>query len=82
MNNKPILDVCCGGKMFYFDKTNENVLFCDKREIKTNLCDGRKFEVTPDIVCDFTDLPFKNETFYHIVFDLSLIHISEPTRPY
>lgn len=69
MDNKPVLDVCCGGKMFYFDKTNENVLFCDKREIKTNLCDGRKFEVTPDIVCDFTDLPFKNETFYHIVFD-------------
>lgn len=69
MNNKPILDVCCGGKMFYFDKTNENVLFCDKREIKTNLCDGRKFEVTPDMICDFTNLPFENETFYHIVFD-------------
>lgn len=69
MNNKPILDVCCGGKMFYFDKTNENVLFCDKREIKTNLCDGRKFEVTPDMICDFTNLPFENETFYHVVFD-------------
>lgn len=69
MNNKPILDVCCGGKMFYFDKTNENVLFCDKREIKTNLCDGRKFEVNPDMICDFTNLPFENETFYHIVFD-------------
>lgn len=69
MNNKPILDVCCGGKMFYFDKTNENVLFCDKRQIKTNLCDGRKFEVNPDMICDFTNLPFENETFYHIVFD-------------
>lgn len=69
MNNKPVLDVCCGGKMFYFDKTNENVLFCDKRKIKTHLCDNRKFEVNPDIVCDFTDLPFKNETFYHVVFD-------------
>lgn len=69
MDNKPILDVCCGGKMFYFDKANKNVLFCDKRQIKTNLCDGRKFEVTPDLICDFTNLPFENETFYHIVFD-------------
>ena len=69
MDNKPILDVCCGGKMFYFDKANKNVLFCDKRQIKTNLCDGRKFEVNPDIICDFTNLPFENETFYHIVFD-------------
>ena len=69
MDSKPILDVCCGGKMFYFDKTNENVLFCDKRQIKTNLCDGRKFQVSPDLICDFTNLPFKNETFYHVVFD-------------
>lgn len=69
MDSKPILDVCCGSKMFYFDKTNKNVLFCDKRQIKTNLCDGRKFEVTPDLICDFTNLPFKNETFYHVVFD-------------
>ncbi|TLD86279.1 class I SAM-dependent methyltransferase, partial [Helicobacter sp. MIT 03-1614] len=32
---KPILDVCCGGKMFYADKQNPNVLFCDKREFET-----------------------------------------------
>ena len=36
MDSKPVLDVCCGGKMFYFDKTNENILFCDKRKIKTH----------------------------------------------
>ena len=29
---KPILDVACGGKMFYFDKNDPRVLFCDKRE--------------------------------------------------
>lgn len=23
---KPILDVCCGSKMFYFDKSNPNVV--------------------------------------------------------
>lgn len=42
---KPILDACCGGKMFYFDKNDPRVLFQDIREVKTTLCDGRKFEV-------------------------------------
>ena len=41
---KPILDVACGGKMFYFDKKDARVLFCDKRKIKTRLCDGREYE--------------------------------------
>jgi hypothetical protein len=36
--SKPILDVCCGGKMFWFDKNNPNVEFCDIREIKTHFC--------------------------------------------
>ena len=67
--NKPILDVCCGGRMFYFDKNDERVLFCDKRRIKTKLCDDREFEVNPDIQCDFTDLPFDDDTFLLVVFD-------------
>lgn len=29
--DKRILDPCCGGRMFYFDKENEDVLFCDIR---------------------------------------------------
>lgn len=28
---KPILDACCGGKMFYFDKNDSRVLFQDIR---------------------------------------------------
>ena len=68
MSNK-ILDVCCGGKMFYFDKHDPRVLFCDKRCIKTQLCDGRQFEIDPDIECDFTKLPFGNEVFPVVIFD-------------
>ena len=55
---KKILDVACGGKMFYFDKNDSRVLFCDIRSLTTTLCDGRKFEINPDIVADFTKLPF------------------------
>lgn len=70
MLTKKILDVCCGGKMFYFDKNDPRVLFCDKRTLlKVNLCDGREFEVNPDVVCDFTELPFQDNTYSLVVFD-------------
>lgn len=69
MGMKSIIDVCCGGRMFYFNKHDKRVLFCDKRELKTTLCDGREFEVAPDIVADFTDLPFDDNTFHVVVFD-------------
>ena len=66
---KEILDACCGGKMFYFDKQDERVLFQDIRDIETTLCDGRHFEVKPDVQADFTNMPYLNETFRMVVFD-------------
>lgn len=66
---KPILDVCCGGRMFYFNKQDPRVLFCDNRYFETELCDGRHFEVKPDIICDFTALPFEENTYQVVVFD-------------
>ena len=67
--DKPILDPCCGGKMFWFDKNNPNVLYCDNRKFAGSLCDGRSFEVSPDVIADFTALPFDDESFWHVVFD-------------
>jgi len=69
MENKPILDACCGSRMFYFNHDNPNVLFMDKRELSTHLCDGRKLEIKPDLIADFTQMPFEDETFSLVVFD-------------
>ena len=66
---KFILDVCCGGRMFYFNKQNESVNFCDIRKESYTLCDGRSFEVNPDTVSDFRNLPFNDDSFYLVVFD-------------
>ncbi|ELH4421391.1 TPA: class I SAM-dependent methyltransferase [Staphylococcus pseudintermedius] len=66
---KRILDACCGSRMFWFDKSNQDVIFMDKRQLQTNLCDGRKLEVNPDIVADFRNMPFDDESFYMVVFD-------------
>lgn len=69
MEHTPILDVCCGGKMFYFNKHDSRVTYMDIREVKTTLCDGRSFEVSPDIVGDFTAIPYEDNTFKMVVFD-------------
>ena len=65
---KPILDVCCGSKMFYFNKDNPDVLFMDCRQIEETLCDGRKLEVKPDIIADFRKIPFSDKSFSMVVF--------------
>ena len=68
--NKKILDMCCGGKHFWFDKNNENVLFMDKRkERKGFIKEQPGWECNPNIVADFTNIPFEDNTFYLVVFD-------------
>lgn len=69
MNDKPILDACCGSRMFWFDKNNPNVLFADIRDESHVLCDGRKLEIKPDIMHDFTQMDFPDNTFQMVVFD-------------
>lgn len=66
---KRILDACCGSRMFWFDKQHEDVLYMDKRKFKDTLCDGRTLEVKPDLVADFRDMPFADDSFYMVVFD-------------
>ncbi|MBR3312833.1 MAG: methyltransferase [Atopobiaceae bacterium] len=63
------LDPCCGGKAFYFDKDSPDVLFCDNRVWSGELCDGRRYEVSPDMVADVTELPFDDRSFPLVVFD-------------
>jgi ubiquinone/menaquinone biosynthesis C-methylase UbiE len=69
MNKKEVLDVCCGSRMFWFDKSDKRALFCDKRSESYTLCDGRSLEIKPDVVCDFSDLPFDSNSFSLVVFD-------------
>ena len=66
---KPILDACCGSRMFWFDKQNENVLFMDNRVLHDTLCDGRKLDIKPDFVGDFRNMQFEDNSFYMVVFD-------------
>ena len=79
VTDKLILDATCGGRMMWFDKTNPLVLFIDNRELPpTDLRDGRLFEVKPDVIADFTSLPFPDKHFKLVVFDPPhLIRVSD-----
>ena len=64
-----ILDVTAGSRMMWFDRDDERAVFLDNRMETAELCDGRSVTIDPDIVGDFRDLPFDDETFWHVVFD-------------
>lgn len=69
------LDVCCGSRMFWFDRKDPRVTFVDKRRESHILPDkssaggSRKLIIDPDIQADFTALPFADDTFSLVVFD-------------
>ncbi|MEL3956908.1 SAM-dependent methyltransferase [Caldifermentibacillus hisashii] len=78
MPTKRILDACCGSRMFWFDKENNDVLYMDNRVLTDTLCDGRTLEIKPDVVADFRNMPFDDNIFYLVVFDPPhLIHAGE-----
>lgn len=72
----PILDATCGSRMIWFDKDNADCLFFDCREEhdtaiwKSTKNDSvRTINVDPDVIGDFTRLPFPGDSFYLVVFD-------------
>ncbi len=66
---KPILDACCGSRMFWFDRECPGVTFMDCREEEHTLCDGRSLKIHPDVVGDFRQMPFPDASYRLVVFD-------------
>lgn len=71
----PVLDACCGSRMFWFDRKDPRCLYIDNRCEKylskdCSVKNGeREIVVNPDMLVDFTDMPFPDNTFFHVVFD-------------
>ena len=76
-----ILDVCCGSKMFWYNKEEPHTTFMDIRDEVLTYTDRnavRKVEVNPDLVADFRDIPFADDSFDLVVFDPPhLIHVGD-----
>lgn len=69
MESQSILDMCCGSRMFWFNKRDERAVFADIRAEEHILCDGRRLVISPDLIADFRALPFADASFPVVVFD-------------
>lgn len=74
--DKKVLDATCGSRMIWFNKNNPLALYADKRELEDEVIwksgngkSVRYVSVKPDVIADFTNLPFEDNTFYHVIFD-------------
>jgi len=72
---KDVLDVCCGSRMFWFDRKDPRTIYMDCRREVVMLKDKstgggqRELFIEPDVVGDFRRLPFANDQFGHVVYD-------------
>ena len=72
---RPVLDACCGSRMFWFDRKDPRAAFQDNRKERHELKDKsskggfRELIIDPDIKADFTDMPYPDNNFALVVFD-------------
>lgn len=70
---KKILDACCGGRMFWFNKKHPDTLYIDIRkeeDFQTGKGkDNRHRSIKPDRVMDFRKMELLDNSFSLVVFD-------------
>jgi len=72
-----VLDPCCGGRMMWFDRENPDAVFGDKRHEVLTVTDRshgkedgqRVLRIEPDVVMDFTAMPYPDGSFNLVAFD-------------
>lgn len=64
-----VLDMTAGGRAMWFDKTDNRAVFVDNRRETYTLCDGRTYQINSDMLADFRQLPFDDNSFHLVVFD-------------
>jgi SAM-dependent methyltransferase len=78
---KKILDACCGGRQFWFDKENIDVLFADLRTMQPTVIgkgkDARVRKCLPDKVMDFRNMDIPDQSFKLVVFDPPHLFLGE-----
>lgn len=73
----PVLDPCCGMRMWWFDRADPRVLFGDRRAETVSVTDrshgredgSRVLRIEPDVLLDFRALPFPDGSFHLVAFD-------------
>ena len=73
---QPVLDVCCGTRMMWFDKKHPAVIYGDIRSEVITVTDRshrqdgtRTLYIEPDTLMDFRDIPYPDGSFKLVAFD-------------
>lgn len=76
LSDKYILDATCGSRTIWFQKNHSHTVYMDCREEhdtaiwkSTKNDSARTLNVYPDVLADFTKMPFPDNSFYLVVFD-------------
>ena len=74
VDDETILDATCGGRSIWFptNKDRDDVLYIDRREEPAGFVHEHYnpgYEIDPDEVQDFRDLPYDDASFDLVVFD-------------
>lgn len=65
-----ILDACCGGRMWWWEKQHPLAVYMDVREVPPGTLEIRpNWNVAPDVLGDFRAMPFADASFQMVVFD-------------
>ena len=70
-DNTFILDACCGGRHWWFDKDNKNTIYMDIRsEPKGTIKLQTNWSVEPDVIASYCEMPFEDQSFNLIAWDI------------
>lgn len=77
ISDAKVLDVCCGSRMFWFNRQHPGVVFGDiRREVlsvtdnsRGNKSGERTLHIEPDVVMDFRKIPYPDGHFKLVSFD-------------
>jgi len=76
-----ILDACCGGRAFWFDKEHPETLYIDYRRMDPEVVgkgkNARVRKCLPDRIEDFRNLRYIDNTFKLVVFDPPHLFVGE-----
>ncbi len=69
-NQAEILDACCGGRMWWWDKAHPLAVYMDRREAPPGSSPRRpNWSCQPSLLADFKEMPFDDGAFQLVLFD-------------
>ena len=74
-----ILDACCGGRMWWWDKAHPLAIYMDKHELPPGSSFRPNWSCEPDLIGDFRAMPFEDGAFQLVVFDPPHLTRKDPT---